>query len=155
MSKAFILFPIPMQPPSQVILDTGPLVLLVLSRFYEGTASVLDDGLVRNYTQDQLNRLETALERAHNVIFLSAIACNSRWDLGTTPREQPLVVQEQGGTARYVRGNCTVEEIISDSTVSISLDLWYSPMDCHNIVTGINKILSAHCTEDPDAVPWI
>ena len=69
MSKAFILFPIPMQPPNQVILDTGPLVLLVLSRFYAGTASVLNDRLVRNYTQDQLNRLETALERAHNVIL--------------------------------------------------------------------------------------
>ncbi len=69
MSKAFILFPALMQIPHQLILDTGPLVLLVVSAFYERTQLALRDRLARNYTAEQLERLETTLERAQRVLL--------------------------------------------------------------------------------------
>jgi hypothetical protein len=65
-----------------------------------------------------------------------------------------LAAQKQGGSVWYVRGACPVADDLFNRAVFISLDLWYSPTDCHNIVAGINKVLSAYCTEDLDAAPW-
>lgn len=63
-------------------------------------------------------------------------------------------MQEQDGSAR-----CSQEPdlslMISSTAQLLILDLWYSPTDCHNFVAGINKGLSAYCTEDPDTAPWI
>lgn len=62
-----------MQLPKQLILDTSPLVLLALSRFYEQTARAsslaLQDGLASGYTAEQLERLEESLEMAPNVLL--------------------------------------------------------------------------------------
>ncbi|MYA04346.1 MAG: hypothetical protein F4Y37_07000 [Caldilineaceae bacterium SB0664_bin_22] len=56
-----------------MILDTGPLVLLALSWFYEQTSSagslVLQDRLVRNYTLEQLESLISISKRAHRVLL--------------------------------------------------------------------------------------
>jgi len=38
--------------------------------------------------------------------------------------------------------------------VSIGLNQWYTARDCRNIARAINKVLSAYCTEDPNATPW-
>jgi hypothetical protein len=37
----------------------------------------------------------------------------------------------------------------------IWLDPCYSPEDCRQIAGGINKVLSAYCTEDPAATRWL
>ncbi len=58
-----------MPPPHNLILDTGPLVLLTLSIFYGDPPRVLGDQLVRNYTAEQLERLQNALEIAHKVLL--------------------------------------------------------------------------------------
>lgn len=62
-----------MQLSNQLILDTGPLVLLALSWFYEQTSRAsslaLQDGLASGYTAEQLERLEESLEMAHKVLL--------------------------------------------------------------------------------------
>ena len=69
MYKPFCLFPIPMQPSRQIIIDTGPLVLLALSRFFEGVGSPLNESLTRNFTPEQLERLEISLAKAQMVLL--------------------------------------------------------------------------------------
>ena len=69
MYKPFCLFPIPMQPSRQIVIDTGPLVLPVLSRFFEGVGSPLDDSLTRNFTSEHLEHLETSLTKAQMVLL--------------------------------------------------------------------------------------
>ena len=39
--------------------------------------------------------------------------------------------------------------------VMISLNQWCSPQDSDNIAAGINKVLSAYCTQDDTAVKWL
>jgi len=62
-----------MQSSTQLILDTGPLVLLALSRFYEHVLSdasaALKHNLASNYTLEQLEYLEETLEKAHRVLL--------------------------------------------------------------------------------------
>ena len=77
---------------------------------------------------------------------------------GTTARDRPFdaeAYREQGGSIQYAQGACPVADDLFSREVSVSLDQWCSPTDCRNIAAGINKVLSAYCTEDPDAVPWI
>ena len=64
-------------------------------------------------------------------------------------------ITRQTGSGRHAQGACPVADDLFNRGISISLDQWYSPTDCHNIATGINKVLSAFCTEDPDAIPWL
>lgn len=62
-----------MQSSNQLILDTGPLILLALSWFSEQTLSAgswaLQGRLVRNYTLKQLESLMSISKRAHRVLL--------------------------------------------------------------------------------------
>ncbi len=57
--------------------------------------------------------------------------------------------------ARYARGDCSVADDLFDRVVNVGLNQWYSARDCRNIANGINKVLSAYCTEDAGAAKWI
>ena len=70
------------------------------------------------------------------------------------PFECP-VYRERSGRVRYARGDCPVADDLFDRMVSVSLNQWYSGEDCRNIAAGINKVLSAYCTEDASRNAWI
>ena len=77
---------------------------------------------------------------------------------GTTASDQPFdteAYREQGGSIEYTEGACPVANDLFNREVAVRLDQWCSPTDCHNIATGINKVLSAFCTEDSKATPWL
>lgn len=61
---------------------------------------------------------------------------------------------ERGGKAQYEKGDCPVAEDLFDRNIMIWLDPCYSNEDCLAIANGINKVLSAFCTEDPNATAW-
>jgi dTDP-4-amino-4,6-dideoxygalactose transaminase len=63
--------------------------------------------------------------------------------------------RERGGQVEYARGDCPVADDLFDRVISISLDPWSTDEDCRDIAHGINKVLSAYCTTDPDATPWL
>lgn len=65
------------------------------------------------------------------------------------------IYREAGGHAQYARGDCPVADDLFDRNIMIWLDPCYSEEDCRNISDGINKVLSAYCTEDPGARRWI
>ena len=69
------------------------------------------------------------------------------------PFDCPLYL-ERGGQISYKRGDCPVADDLFDRVVNISLNQWYTAADCRRIAGGINKVLSAFCTEDPDAGSW-
>jgi dTDP-4-amino-4,6-dideoxygalactose transaminase len=62
---------------------------------------------------------------------------------------------ERGGGIEYARGDCPVADDLFDRCVSVRLDQWYTEGDCRNVAQGINKVLSAFCTADPDAARWL
>ncbi len=70
------------------------------------------------------------------------------------PFECPLY-RGRGGNAEYAKGDCPVADDLFDRNVSIELSQWYSDEDCRSIAAGINKVLSAYCTEDPKAPKWL
>lgn len=77
---------------------------------------------------------------------------------GTTPSDRPFddrIHLGRGGRIEYARGVCPVADDLFDRNVSVHLDQWYSQLDCTQIAAGINKVLSAFCTEDSRATPWI
>jgi dTDP-4-amino-4,6-dideoxygalactose transaminase len=59
------------------------------------------------------------------------------------------------GTVEYRPGQCPVAEDLYAREVTVGLEQWLSEEDCDNIAAGINKVLSAYCTEDPNAKGWI
>ena len=63
--------------------------------------------------------------------------------------------RDRGGHIQYARGDCPVADDLYDRVISIGLNQWLTPRDSRNIAHGINKVLSAYCTEDPRAVPWL
>jgi hypothetical protein len=65
------------------------------------------------------------------------------------------VYRERGGRAEYARGDCPVADDLFDRMVSVSLNQWYSAADCRNVAAGINKVLSAYCTEDAGRNAWL
>ena len=65
------------------------------------------------------------------------------------------VYADRGGRIDYRAGDCPVAEDLFDRNIMIWLDPSYSPEDCRNIADGINKVLSAYCTESPDATRWL
>jgi len=65
------------------------------------------------------------------------------------------IYREKGGRAEYRRGDCPVADDLFDRNIMIWLDPCYSEDDCRNIAAGINKVLSAYCTEDSTAARWI
>ena len=77
---------------------------------------------------------------------------------GTTASDQPFAAEAyraRGGSIVYGQGDCPVADDLFNRGVSLSLDQWCSPTDCDNIAAGINKVLSAYCTEDSEATPWL
>ncbi len=71
------------------------------------------------------------------------------------PFECPLYLA-RGGHAEYARGDCPVADDLYDRAIWIWLrNQWLTANDCHNIAHGINKVLSAYCTEDAQATRWI
>jgi len=65
------------------------------------------------------------------------------------------IYREKGGSITYARGDCPVADDLFNRQITIWLDPWYSPEDCTAIAGGINKVLSAFCTEDGHAVKWM
>ena len=61
----------------------------------------------------------------------------------------------KGGRAHYARGDCPVADDLFDRVIDVGLNQWYTARDCRNIARAINKVLSAYCTEDPKAKPWL
>ncbi len=77
---------------------------------------------------------------------------------GPTPVDCPFqcpVYRERGGDVQYARGDCPVADDLHDRAIGIGLNQWYTAGDCRNIARGINKVLSAYCTPDPKATPWL
>jgi len=66
--------------------------------------------------------------------------------------EDPRYTQ-RGGSVDY-EGACPVAEDLYAREVSVGLDQWLSDEDCDNVARGINKVLSAYCTEDKKARGW-
>lgn len=62
---------------------------------------------------------------------------------------------ERGGAVNYARGDCPVADDLFDRMVTVMLNQWLTARDCRNVADGINKVLSAYCTEDPRATPWL
>jgi 8-amino-3,8-dideoxy-alpha-D-manno-octulosonate transaminase len=65
------------------------------------------------------------------------------------------VYRERGGKAEYHEGDCPVAEDLFDRNIMVWLDPCYSEADCIQIADGINKVLSAYCTESADATSWL
>jgi 8-amino-3,8-dideoxy-alpha-D-manno-octulosonate transaminase len=65
------------------------------------------------------------------------------------------IYREKGGRAEYRRGDCPVADDLFDRNIMIWLDPGFSKEDGRDIAGGINKVLSASCTEDPSAARWI
>ncbi len=61
----------------------------------------------------------------------------------------------RGKYKTYRRGDCPVADDLFDRVVNVGLNQWYTATDCRNIARGINKVLSAYCTEDPAAAKWL
>jgi len=59
------------------------------------------------------------------------------------------------GASTYQPGQCPVAEDLYGREVSVNLEQWLSEDDCDRIAAGINKVLSAYCTEDPNGKAWI
>ena len=77
---------------------------------------------------------------------------------GATPDNTPFdnpAYHERGGQIAYAKGDCPVADDLFNRNISIPLDQWYSPEDCRNIARGVNKVLSAYCTADAGATPWL
>jgi len=70
------------------------------------------------------------------------------------PFKCPLYL-ENGGPRTYAYGDCPVADDLFDRVINIGLNQWYNAADCRNIAKGINKVLSAYCTPDPAATPWL
>ena len=65
------------------------------------------------------------------------------------------IYRERGGQAEYHRGDCPVAEDLFDRNIMVWLDPCYDEEDCCHIAEGMNKVLSAYCTEDPAASAWM
>jgi len=48
-----------------------------------------------------------------------------------------------------------VADDLFDRVITLPLDQWYDEADCRDIASGINKVLSAYCTEDPQGAGWL
>jgi len=61
----------------------------------------------------------------------------------------------RGGHIKYSMGDCPVADDLYDRMVTVSLNQWFSEEDCAHVAEGINKVLSAYCTEDDSAPGWV
>jgi dTDP-4-amino-4,6-dideoxygalactose transaminase len=90
----------------------------------------------------------------HQYSMMYPIICKRGSTDVNCPFECP-VYREAGGQVEYSRGDCPVADDLYDRAIGIGLNQWYTAADCRNIARGINKVLSAYCTEDPAATPWL
>lgn len=77
---------------------------------------------------------------------------------GTTLDDAPFdlpAYRARGGRVDYRRGDCPVADDLFNRGITIPLSQWYTREDCDNIARGINKVLSAYCTEERNAVHWL
>lgn len=61
----------------------------------------------------------------------------------------------KGGPIQYAKGDCPIADDLFDRVVTISLNQWLTPRDSQHIAQGINKVLSAYCTQNPNAPQWL
>jgi dTDP-4-amino-4,6-dideoxygalactose transaminase len=66
----------------------------------------------------------------------------------------PRYLKRAGRRMKYGRGLCPVADDLYDRLVNVQLNQWFSAKDCRNVAEGINKALSAYCTEDAKAAKW-
>jgi 8-amino-3,8-dideoxy-alpha-D-manno-octulosonate transaminase len=62
---------------------------------------------------------------------------------------------QAGGRIAYPRNACPVAADLYNRNVMVWLDPDYDETDCEAIAAGTNKVLSAYCTEDTTASPWL
>jgi dTDP-4-amino-4,6-dideoxygalactose transaminase len=77
---------------------------------------------------------------------------------GTMPQDRPFDLpeyQERDGHVEYGKGFCPMADDLFNRSLSIPLNQWYDEADCDAVAAGINKVLSAFCTADPNAQPWL
>jgi len=55
----------------------------------------------------------------------------------------------------YKTGQCPVAEDLYGREVAVGFDQWRSEDDCDRIAAGINKVLAAYCTPDPNGKRWL
>ena len=65
------------------------------------------------------------------------------------------IYRQRGGQAEYHRGDCPMAEDLFDRNIMVWLDPCYNEADCRHIAEGINKVMSAYCTEDRAATAWM
>jgi len=65
------------------------------------------------------------------------------------------VYKAAGGNVDYARGDCPVADDLFDRVITVPLNQWYTAADCRHVADGINKVLSAYCTADENAAPWL
>ena len=63
--------------------------------------------------------------------------------------------EDHGDIPSYSKGDCPVADDLFNRQITIWLDPWYSKEDCSSIAAGINKVLSAYCTEDCNGAGWM
>ena len=65
------------------------------------------------------------------------------------------IYKQRGGHVEYRKGDCPVADDLFARVIHIPLNQWWTASDCRNVAKGINKVLSAYCTPDPKARPWM
>ncbi len=73
---------------------------------------------------------------------------------GCSPFTDPRYLAK-GGNVNYNKHAWPVADDLYERAVGISLNQWYSDEDCDNIARGINKVLSAYCTEIEGNGGWL
>jgi 8-amino-3,8-dideoxy-alpha-D-manno-octulosonate transaminase len=89
----------------------------------------------------------------HQYSYMFAVTQKTGATEENCPFECPLYIQA-GGQIEYARGDCPVADDLFDRVITVPLNQWYIAADCRHIADGINKVLSAYCTEDAGAAPW-
>ncbi len=89
-------------------------------------------------------------------VYKNMFAVIQKMDSAETgcPFSCPIYI-EKGGKIEYSEGDCPVADDLFDRNIQIWFDPGYDEEDCRNIADGINKVLSAYCTEDPSGSKWI
>jgi len=60
----------------------------------------------------------------------------------------------RGGAVDY-KGICPVARDLFAREVSVGIDQWWTAQDADDVANGINKVLSAFCSEDPNGKKWM
>ena len=90
----------------------------------------------------------------HQYSYMYPVILKAPMAAGCSPLTDPRYV-ERGGSAEYHRGDCPVADDLYNRNVMVSVDQWWSPEDTGDVARAINKVLSAYCTEDPQAAAWV